>query len=74
MDRHDRDTIALLQLVSPTGGVFLPMSQAREAILQENQATEARRAARARQLAMNPPQVYKMDWDSSEPFPHRCGM
>ena len=40
---------------------------------QENQAAEARRAARARQLAMNPPQIYKMSWSSSEPFPHRFG-
>lgn len=46
-------------------------SQAREAILQESQAAEASRAARARRLAMNPPRVYKIDWSSSEPFPHR---
>ena len=48
-----------------------PTSQAREAILKESQAVEARRAARVRQLAMNPPQVYKLDWSSFEPFPHR---
>ncbi|CAM9577679.1 unnamed protein product [Pylaiella littoralis] len=48
--------------------VFL--QQARETMLQEGQATEARRAARARQLAINPPQVYNVEWDSSKPFPH----
>eukprot|EP00903_Cladosiphon_okamuranus_P021531 g19794.t1 len=48
--------------------VFL--QQAREAILQETQAVEAKRAARARQLAMNPPRIYKRDWSSCKPFPH----
>eukprot|EP00752_Nemacystus_decipiens_P005566 g5036.t2 len=47
--------------------VFL--QQAREAILQETKAVEARRAARVRHLAMNPPKVYKLDWNSCEPFP-----